>query len=211
MRLAIILIAVLLLGGCTSEVKQLQSSEIREYQGQRLDSVAAFKEPGIKGAQHVNISSYRLEITGLAGKPQSYTYDEVLQHQKYSKVVELDCVEGWTAKVLWEGVLLKDLFNEAGVKEEANTVIFYAYDGYSSALPLSYINSNNILLAYKINNVTLPAENGYPFQLVAEDKYGYKWVRWITKIELSDNPDYKGTWEKAGYSTNGTVGGPMFE
>jgi DMSO/TMAO reductase YedYZ molybdopterin-dependent catalytic subunit len=210
MRLAIIVVAILLLAGCSQPIKQLQNVEVRQYAGQKLDSITAFKEPGINGPQQVNISTYRLEIIGLVENPGNYTYDEVLQHQRYSKVVKLFCVEGWTAKVLWEGVLLKDLFKEAGVKEGANTVIFHAYDGYSSALPLSYVNDNNILLAYKINNVTLPAANGFPFQLVAENKYGYKWVRWITKIELSNNPDYKGTWENAGYSNNGTVGGPMF-
>jgi DMSO/TMAO reductase YedYZ molybdopterin-dependent catalytic subunit len=109
-------------------------------------------------------------------------------------------------KLLWEGILLKDLFDEVKVSDGANTVIFYAYDGYSSSLPLNYILENNIMIAYKQNNVTLPPENGFPFQLVAEDKYGYKWVKWITKIELSDNPDYRGFWESRGYSNTADIG-----
>ena len=80
--------------------------------------------------------------------------------------------------------------SEAGVNPEAVVVIFYAYDGYSTALPLNYLINNDILIAYKMNNVTLPPERGFPFQLVAESNYGYKWVKWITKIELSDNADY---------------------
>jgi DMSO/TMAO reductase YedYZ molybdopterin-dependent catalytic subunit len=211
MRLAIMVVAALLLAGCTSQsTKQLQSNEIREYQGERLDKISAFRENSINGPQQVNIGDYRLEITGLVDNPINYTYEAVLQHQAYSRVVELYCVEGWNAKVLWEGVLLEDLIGDAGAKESANTVIFHAYDGYSSSLPLAYIQDKDIILAYKINGEILPAENGFPFQLVAEDKYGYKWVRWITNIELSDNPDYKGTWEKAGYSNNGTVGEAMF-
>ena len=64
---------------------------------------------------------------------------------------------------------------------------------------------NDILMAYRINNVTLPAERGYPFQLVAEDKWGYKWIKWITAIELSDNPVYKGYWESRGFSNTGNL------
>ena len=44
---------------------------------------------------------------------------------------------------------------------------------------------NNIMLAYKMNNVTLPAERRYPFELVAEDKWGYKWIKWVEKIGCS--------------------------
>ena len=80
--------------------------------------------------------------------------------------------------------------------------IFYAYDGYSTSLPLEYIINNNILIAYKMNDVALPAERGFPFQLVAESKYGYKWIKWITEIELSDNVDYKGFWESRGFSND---------
>ncbi|MCU0631124.1 MAG: molybdopterin-dependent oxidoreductase, partial [Methanoregulaceae archaeon] len=54
-----------------------------------------------------------------------------------------------------------------------------------------------------MNNVTLPEDRGYPFQLVAEDKWGYKWIKWVTKIELSDNPSYRGYWEQRGYSIGG--------
>lgn len=56
------------------------------------------------------------------------------------------------------------------------------------------------MIAYKMNNVTIPPERGFPFQLVAESKYGYKWIKWITKIELSDDPTYERYWENYGYS-----------
>jgi DMSO/TMAO reductase YedYZ molybdopterin-dependent catalytic subunit len=67
------------------------------------------------------------------------------------------------------------------------------------------------LLAYKINNLTLPPERGFPFQLVAEDKWGYKWIKWVTSIELSNDTNYKGFWEKQGYSNKGDFKGPMFD
>ena len=56
-----------------------------------------------------------------------------------------------------------------------------------------------------MNGVTLTPTAGFPFMLVAEDKYGYKWIKWITEIKFSSNNDYKGYWESRGYDNNGNV------
>jgi DMSO/TMAO reductase YedYZ molybdopterin-dependent catalytic subunit len=177
--------------------------EIREYEGQDLSSIADFRENSIRGPQYIDISTYRLTITGLVNKTLEYTYGDVINgFQDYQKVVTLSCVEGWSVKILWEGFLLKDLLNQAGINPQGTVVIFYAFDGYSTALPLDYLLDNNILIAYKMNNVTLPSERGFPFQLVAESKYGYKWIKWITEIELSDDDAYRGYWESRGYSND---------
>lgn len=188
-----------------SQPTQLAGVEVREYQGKLLSSVYDFRENSIKGPQHVNISSYTLQVTGLVNDPKSFSYAEVVDgHRHYRKVVTLNCVEGWSATVLWDGVLVRDLLDDAGIKSGAKTVIFYASDGYSTSLPLDYIVDHDILLGYQMNNVTLLPERGYPFELVAEDKWGYKWIRWVTKIELSDH-DYEGYWESRGYSSTGDL------
>jgi len=127
------------------------------------------------------------------------------------KVVTIHCVEGWSVKILWEGVKVMDLLEEAGVNERANTVIFHAYDGYTSSLPIDFIASRDIMMAYEMNGVALPPERGFPFQLVAEDKWGYKWVKWITHIEVSEDEGYRGYWESRGYSNQADLGGGFFE
>ena len=181
----------------------LYPQEIREYEGEDLSSISAFRENSIKGPQHVPNASYRLVITGLVNNSVSYTYGEVLNgFQKYQKVVTLHCVEGWSAKILWEGFLVKDLLQTAGIDNRTQVVIFHAYDGYTTSLPLDYLLDNDILIAYKMNGVVLPPERGYPFELVAESKWGYKWIKWITEIELSDNAEYRGYWESRGYPNN---------
>lgn len=186
--------------GVTEETKTLKTVEIREYEGQKLSSIDDFRENSIRGSQSVDKESYRLVVAGLVGNEIEYTYDDVIaNHQLFEKVVTLHCVEGWEVTILWEGFLAKDLIEEAGVGSGAKVVIFYAYDGYSTSLPLDYIINNDILIAYKMNGVVLPPERGFPFQLVAESKYGYKWIKWITKIELSDNIGYLGYWESRGY------------
>ncbi len=187
------------------EPKSLEAVEVREYQSENLSSVKDFRENSIKGPQYIDMESYTLEVGGLVRNPRTYTYDEVLENQHYEKVVTLNCVTGWSVKILWEGVLLKDLLKEVDVLSTARVVIFYAYDGYSTSLSLKYIIDNDIIMAHKMNGVTLPPERGFPFQLVAQDKWGYKWIKWITKIELSDDTDYQGYWEQSGFSNTGNL------
>jgi DMSO/TMAO reductase YedYZ molybdopterin-dependent catalytic subunit len=186
-----------------NQAGRTQYLEIRDYQGVRLSSINDFRENSIEGPQNINVTGYQLEIFGLVETPTTYTYYEVLNtFTNYKKVITLNCVEGWSATVLWEGVKVMDLVAEADPDESTEIIIFHAEDGYTTSLPIEYIRDNELILAYKINEVTLPDENGFPFQLVAESKWGYKWCRWVTGIELSDDINYEGYWERRGYSNS---------
>lgn len=188
----------------------LPTVEVREYQGIRLGSVKDFRENSIRGVQQIDPASYRLVVDGLVEKPLSLSLEQTARLPRSRKVVRIDCVEGWSVTALWEGFLVSDLLKLAGPRPPAKIAIFHAVDGYTTSLPLDYLVSKKILLADTINGIVLPPANGYPFQLVAEAKWGYKWIRWVNRIELSDNTAYRGTWEKQGYSNKGDASGPMF-
>ena len=201
-----ILLTVSFIGCLEQQHIQLDAVEIREYQGEKLSSVNDFRENSIKGPQQINKSTYQLKITGLVATEKNYTYDEIIDNlQHYKKVVTLDCVEGWSVKILWEGFRIKDLLSEVRPDPSAKIIIFKAYDGYTTSFPINYTTDNNILLAFKMNNATLPPERGFPFQLVAESKWGYKWIKWISEIELSNDTSYQGYWESRGYSDSGDL------
>jgi len=187
----------------STNLEDLAAVEIRDYEGTDLSSITDFRENSIKGPQHIDIENYRLKVDGLVENPLEYTLEKATDNrQGYQKVVTLNCVEGWSVRILWDGVLIEDLIEEAEASPEANTVVFHAYDGYTTSLPLAYVTGQDIMLAYKMNGVVLPPERGAPFQLVAESKWGYKWIKWVTRIELSDDPDYKGYWESRGFSND---------
>jgi DMSO/TMAO reductase YedYZ molybdopterin-dependent catalytic subunit len=193
------------------EAAKGKATELREYKGEKLDPIGKFPENSIEGPQRVDIKAYRLKVGGLVDKPLSLTYDEVLARPAESRVIVIHCVEGWKFKVLWEGVPLAALIDAAGAKPSANTVIFRTAEGYSTSLPLAYIRKGNILLAFKMNGLTMPEARGFPFEVAAEGKWGYKWARWVQEIELSANPDFRGYWESRGYNNNGDLSGSMFE
>lgn len=207
--IARIILFTILLSGCSSwaddagkslqKAKDLEKVEIKKYQGQRLTDFNKLRDNSIQGPQAVDTIGYRLAIDGLVKKTKKYSYGQVLANDRYQKIVSLHCVEGWSAKGLFEGVLVADLLKEAEIMPGANTLIFYAVDGYSSSLTLQTVLDKKILLAYKINNQKLTAQTGFPFQLIAEDKLGYKWVKWLRRIEVSGDSTYRGFWESRGY------------
>lgn len=194
------------LTGCVQQPIKLDGTELRNYEGHSLNSINDFHENSIKGPQYINITTYRLHITGLVKTPTNYTYADLIEHhQTYKKFNVLNCVEGWSVAILWEGIRVKDLLNETTLLPTANTIIFKAADGYTTSFPLDYIINQSILLAFKMNNVTLPPERGFPFQLLAEGKWGYKWIKWVTEIDVTNDPTYRGYWESRGYSNSGDL------
>jgi len=193
-----------------AQSENVQQVEIREYQGEKLGSVDDFRENSIEGVQRIDPEAYLLRIDGLVEQTQSLTYATLQEMPHVKKLVTLHCVEGWSVTALWEGIPVSDLLQQVAPTAAAYTVIFHAHDGYTTSLPLNTIFERNLIIADRINDITLPPERGFPFQLVAEDKWGYKWIKWITRIELSNDPSYRGFWESRGYNNDGDLSGSMF-
>jgi DMSO/TMAO reductase YedYZ molybdopterin-dependent catalytic subunit len=191
----------------SASLARFRAGEIQEYQGKLLSPAVGPRDNSIKGVQDVDIDSYTLRVTGLVNNEITMNYAQVLEMTSYKRLITLFCVEGWDATILWEGVSLVELINNANPRSDAVTVIFHAADGYTTSLPWSVVKEKQLILAYKANEIVLPPEMGYPFIVVAEDKLGYKWARWVTKIELSDNKDYKGFWESRGYTNEANIPG----
>ena len=224
-KILLLFIEVMLLTGCFSPIQPSETNtdtdvvsaateeryrdgELREYNGEMLDPAVGPRDNSIKGTQTVDISSYELIVDGLVNQTQTYTYDDVINLPSEERLLRLYCVEGWDANILWEGTAMKTLIEAANPKSDANTVIFHSVDGYSTSLPLQEILENNLILAYNANGIALPAEMGYPFIFVAEDKWGYKWARWVNRIELSSDDTYQGYWENYGYSNDADLDKP---
>ncbi len=180
--------------------------------GHKLTPISRQKNNALAGTQLIDEATYRLTIDGLVDHPFSLTYADLLAYPQISRLTDLNCVEGWDFTAKWTGPALSAILDDAGVKPEAEIVIFHSADvaaGYSS-LDVTYIRDNDIIIALKDNDITLPADRGFPFQVVAMSKFGYKWAKWVTRIEVSDNTDFLGYWESVGYNNNADVNGPAY-
>lgn len=147
---------------------------------------------------------YDLLIRGLVDHPLNFTYSELQGFPMVSEVALMKCIAGWTQLYNWTGIPLFFLLSMTGVKAEATEVVFYASDGFSSSLTIERALHPTMLLALQANGTVLSHDNGYPYRLVVPCKYGYKWVRWITEIEVIDY-DYKGYYESMGYSDEADI------
>ena len=212
----IIVLIITVMLACSSQTASVATNgeiEATEFQGTKLTPIKDQQNNALAGIQYIDKNTYKLTVDGLVDNPLTLTYGQLLAYPQESWLIDLNCVEGWSFTAKWTGPELNSIFNDARVKPEAKIVIFHTADvpgGYSS-LDLSYIRDNNIIIALKLNDVTLPQERGFPFQVVAKSKYGYKWAKWVTRIELSSNTNFRGYWESDGYNNNADVGGPTVE
>ncbi len=152
----------------------------------------------------INTEDWWLLVDGLVNNPLNLKYEDITNQSAVSEIVTLKCVDGPTGTANWTGVRLIDLLDLAEIKENATEVVFYGADGYSSSLTVEDASSSDVVLAYEMNGETLPTDHGYPVRLVAPGKYGYKWVKWITHIEVIDY-DYKGYWESRGWDDEADI------
>ena len=160
----------------------------------------------IKGVQQIDAQTYTLTIDGVVDEPKTMTLKDVLEYPFLDRSNVMYCVEGWSWSADWRGIAVRDLLAEVEPKPEAKRVIFYAADGYSSSFPIEELNeSDAFFLAYMANGEFLPEKEGYPVRLVAEGKWGYKWVKWVTRIEVTENADHLGYWESYGYPDDADV------
>jgi DMSO/TMAO reductase YedYZ molybdopterin-dependent catalytic subunit len=179
-------------------------TEATEYLGVKLTPISAQRNNALAGTQVINKDTYTLTVDGLVNKTLTLTYGDLQAYPQVSKLATMPCVEGWSFIAKWTGPALASILDDAGVKPEAKILIFYTADspsGYTS-LDLSYIRDKNVIIALRLNDITMPQERGFPFQVVAEGKLGYKWAKWVTRIEVSDNENFRGYWESRGYSNS---------
>lgn len=139
--------------------------------------------------EEVDIAAYRLEVAGLVDSPLSLTYEDILAYPTVTEVVLLICPGVFQDNAEWTGVPVWRLLEDAGVRAEATEVVFHAVTSpasvfsYTATFPLDEIAENDsIFLAHTVNGETLPLEHGYPLRLVAEDRMGYDWVKWVERL-----------------------------
>jgi DMSO/TMAO reductase YedYZ molybdopterin-dependent catalytic subunit len=213
--LVLLSIVLMLSVSCSKPAPTAIPGEVEavEFMGTKLTPISEQRNNALSGTQDIDRAAYRLVVNGLVERPLSLSYDDLLKYAQVSKLMDLNCVEGWNFTAKWTGPALESIFSDAGVKPEAKILIFYSADvpgGYTS-LDLSYIREKNIILGLKLNDITLSPERGFPFQVVAESKFGYKWAKWVTGIELSDNTSFRGYWEGYRFNNDADINGPAFE
>lgn len=146
----------------------------------------------------IDVENYTLEVFGLIEEPSNFTYQDLLSMPSTTEKATLRCVTGGTGTAIWKGVRIGELMSMVGLVDGAQELVFRAPDGFSTSLTLDDALRSDVILAYEMNGVPLPEEQGYPLRVVSPDQYGYKWAKWVVSIEVV-NYDYQGYWESRGW------------
>ena len=146
-------------------------------------------------------NTWNLTIDGQVNNILTFSYSNFTSQPSIEIIATLNCVDGFSGTALWKGVPIKDLLDLAQIQAGAVDVVFYAADNYSSSLTIEEASMDNVLLAYEMNNEALPADQGFSVRVVAPNQLGYKWVKWVVRMEIV-NYNYIGFWESRGWSDN---------
>lgn len=153
-------------------------------------------------------ATWHLTIDGLVERPQRFTLDELLALPAARQVSDFHCVTGWSVPgVHWRGVRFGDLLASAGVLPNATALAFVsAEEPYVDTLTLEQIRAApDAMLALEMDGAPLTREHGAPARLVMPQMYGYKGVKWVKRITVTDTV-HDGYWEQRGYDRDAYVG-----
>jgi DMSO/TMAO reductase YedYZ molybdopterin-dependent catalytic subunit len=156
---------------------------------------------------HLQPASYRLQVGGLVERPSTFTLADLRALPRVQQVSDFHCVTGWSVgNVHWEGFRLQELLDIVKPASRAGAIRFVSDERpYDDSLTLEQARLPDVLLAYGMDGKALARPHGAPLRLVIPEMYGYKNVKWITRMELLEHPR-EGYWEQHGYDSDAWVG-----
>ena len=150
---------------------------------------------------------YRLEVTGHVRNPVSLSWDDLMNLPTARQTTDFHCVTGWTVGgVRWQGVRLQTIWDMVEPLPEARYANFVSLEEpYVDTLSLRQTTLADVMLAHHMDDAPLTRAHGAPVRLVIPEMYGYKNVKWLTRIELVPKLA-PGFWEVNGYDVDAWVG-----
>lgn len=145
-------------------------------------------------------ATYRFRVKGLVEHPFELTWDELQALPRTQLTSDIHCVTTWSRyDNAWEGVPIREILSRAQPKPEAQFVTAHSFTGYTTNMPLSALDDDDVMIAFKHDGEDLTPEHGGPVRLVVPKLYFYKSAKWLDGLEFMER-DRPGFWEVRGYS-----------
>jgi sulfane dehydrogenase subunit SoxC len=159
------------------------------------------------GVADIEPSKHRLMINGLVERPLVFTMEDIRRMPRVNRIYFLECAansgmewrgaqlngcqftHGMIHNVMYTGVSLKTVLDEAGLKPTAKWLMLEGADAaaMNRSLPVEKA-LNDVILAFGMNGEALRPEQGYPLRAVVPGWEGNLWVKWLRRIEAGDRP-----------------------
>lgn len=149
-------------------------------------------------------ADWRLTVGGLVERPLALNLAELRTLPAVTEMRTLLCISivsggDGIGNAIWQGVRLRDLLQQAGLREGVREIKLESFDGYSTAIPIELALDERSLLVYAMNGAPLPPQHGAPLRALFPGRYGMKQPKWLQAITAITEP-YLGLWEKVGWS-----------
>ena len=136
--------------------------------------------------QSNGFNDWRLAVEGRVSRQKSYSLSDLKKFPLRTQITRHTCEEGWTAIGEWTGVPLSFILHNAGVLPSARFVNLYAYDGYMESVDMLDAFHPQTILAFGMNGQDLPLQHGAPLRARVERQVGYKSVKYLQRIVVTD-------------------------
>ena len=148
---------------------------------------------------HVDLATWDFRVWGEVEQPLGLTWEELQALPSTEIVLDIHCVTRWSRfDTRFRGVHWRDLAELVQPRRSARFVVAHAEGGFTSNVPLSFLEDEQALVAYEAEGEPLTPDHGFPLRLVVPRKYFWKSAKWLRSLELRAD-DQPGFWERYGY------------
>jgi len=148
----------------------------------------------------IRLEDWRVEVDGLVQTPVTWNWEDFQAQPQGAFVSNFHCVTSWSQfEMPWLGVSFHHLLSIVAPQPEAKFVLFEGYDDYTTNLPLSVCDDDDVFLVHSWNGKSLSKDHGGPVRMIIPKRYAWKGAKWLKKITFT-SADQKGFWEIRGYS-----------
>jgi DMSO/TMAO reductase YedYZ molybdopterin-dependent catalytic subunit len=141
-----------------------------------------------KSLQAGGFTDWRLSVNGLVARPSSFSLDQLKSYPSRSQITMLQCEEGWSYIAEWNGVPLSHVLELVGIQPQARYVVYFSIDpDWWESIDMADALHPQTFLAYGLNGEELPVGNGGPLRLRVPRQVGYKSVKFITHLTVTDS------------------------
>jgi DMSO/TMAO reductase YedYZ molybdopterin-dependent catalytic subunit len=165
----------------------------REFSRSQISSrplaneIAPFSE-AFKRLQAGGFADWRLSVDGMADRPASFSVAQLKTYPSRSQITELSCEEGWTYIAEWIGVPLSHVLDLVGTHPQAKYVVYFSIEpDWWESIDMADAMHPQTFLTYGMNGDDLPVGNGGPLRLRLPRQLGYKSVKFITRLTVTDS------------------------
>jgi DMSO/TMAO reductase YedYZ molybdopterin-dependent catalytic subunit len=141
-----------------------------------------------KRLQAGGFADWRLSIDGLVHQPVSLSIADLKSYPSRSHITELACEEGWSYIAEWIGVPLSQVLQLVGVQPQAKYVLYVSMEPNTwDSIDMAEALHPQTLLCYAMNDRELPVAHGGPLRMRLPRQIGYKNIKFITRLTVTDS------------------------